>query len=294
MFTARSIAILVLAATGLTPIAQAAEPVTGNLPRTAAADSTVGQSRMQTQLPGEAPGLSLIWQSQFTDALNDWPGRPRGWGDGNRSFTSDPGIVGQAMRVALPKGSIDPGTMKRRGQPPGGTGFKSRLPGQGFDIARLQYKVRFPADFEQGMGGKLPGLCGGTCNAGGKMPDGTDGFSARYMWTGNFAASVYAYLPSSRTYGTPIGSRQIPLRRAVWVELTQEVKLNTADQADGHIKVWADGVLVVDAQGLVMRTRDSLKIDQVFVDVFYGGNTDAWAAPKDTAVEFAEFAVWGR
>jgi len=243
----------------------------------------------------QAPdALPLVWRSNLERGLQSWPGQPKGWGLENRQFDADLAIQGQALRVFIARGSIDPASMRLRGQPFGGTGFKMRLPGPGHEVAQLRYKVRFPHDFQQGRGGKLPGLCGGACNGGGKMPDGRDGFSARYMWTGNFAASVYAYLPSSIKYGTPIGSRQIPLERGRWIELVQELKLNTPDQADGHIKVWADGVQVVDQQGLAFRTVDQLKIDAIYFDVFYGGNDDTWAAPQDTTIEFAEFMVSGR
>jgi hypothetical protein len=235
--------------------------------------------------------LLAIWHSNFLDGLADWPNRTTGWGDINRTFTARQGIDGQVMKVFYPAGSIDPGTMKKAGLPFGGTGFKSTFSATGYETARLSYKIRFPADFEQGLGGKLPGLCAGTCNTGGKLPDGTDGFSVRYMWTGNFAASIYAYLPTSVSYGTPIGSRKIPLSRGNWIRLTQEVKLNTVGQANGHIRVWADGVLVVDADALTFRSTSNLKITTILFDTFYGGHTPEWAAPKDTTIEFAEFSL---
>ncbi|MBL8351851.1 MAG: hypothetical protein JNL87_16250 [Burkholderiaceae bacterium] len=238
--------------------------------------------------------LPLIWQSSFTNGLSDWPGRTQGWGEANRSFAADPAVSGSVMRVIFPKGSIDPVTMKSNGLPYGGTGFRSKLTGAGYEIARLRYKIKFPADFDPALGGKLPGLCGGTCNSGGKPPNGTDGFSVRYMWTGNFAASVYAYLPTTVKYGTPIGSRRIPLKRGNWVELIQEVKLNSIGYADGHIKVWADGVKVVEATGLTFRTSPGLKIDAVMFETFYGGHTAEWATPKDTELMFAEFSVEAR
>lgn len=243
--------------------------------------------------PAKSVDLPLVWSSNLETGVEGWPGNPVGWGVQNRSYATDPEVNGNVLRVFIPKGSIDPATMRQRGLPQGGTGFKSLLPGT-YEVARLSYKVRFPSDFAQGRGGKLPGLCGGKCNGGGTIPNGEDGYSARYMWTGNFAASVYAYLPTSVTYGTPVGSRQIPLRRGEWVHLVQEVKLNSIGAADGYIKVWSDGQLVVDQQDMTFRTSDQLKTDRIYFDVFYGGNDDSWAAPKDTTIEFAEFAVQAR
>lgn len=260
----------------------------------AAAGTTAHAGPGSLALQSAPEPLPLVWRSNLESGLANWPGPPKGWGIENRRFGPDAAIEGQALRVFIAKGSIDPMSMKQRGRDYGGAGFKMRLPGPGYEVAQLRYKVRFPPDFQQGRGGKLPGLCGGACNGGGKMPNGKDGFSARYMWTGNFAASVYAYLPSSVKQGTPVGSRQIPLVRGRWIELVQELKLNTPDQADGHIRVWADGVQVVDQQGLVFRNNGHLKIDAMYFDVFYGGGDDSWAAPQDTTIEFAEFMVSGR
>lgn len=275
--------------------AQAAAPVIHDT-TTKFALATTGQTDGSQEAVSAvvADSLPQVWQSNFANGLGDWPRRSVGWGESNRSFSATAGIAGYAMNVFMPKGSIDPATMKNRGLPFGGTGFRSTISTTGFDIARLSYKVRFPVDFQQGMGGKMPGLCGGRCNGGGNIPNGIDGFSARYMWTGNFAASVYAYLPTSVKYGTPVGSRQIPLAKNRWIHLVQELKLNTPNRADGHIKVWADGVMVVDQQGLTFRTTANLKINGIYFDVFYGGSDDRWAAPQDTTIQFAEFSVSGR
>lgn len=70
---------------------------------------------------------------------------------------------------------------------------------------RLSYAVRFSSNFNFVLGGKLPGLYGGIGNTGGNIPDGTDGFSTRYMWGRNGVGEVYAYLPTSQQYGTGIG-----------------------------------------------------------------------------------------
>ncbi len=272
-------------------IGRAQSTNTTSSPTTTTTTTTTGSVKLQT-----ISGISLpeVWRSDFVNAIADWPGRPTGWGEYNRSYTAEVGISGRAMNVFIPKGSIDPGSMKMRGLPYGGTGFKSLLPGTGYDLARLSYKVRFPVDFQQARGGKLPGLCGGVCNGGGVMPTGTDGFSARYMWTGNFAGSVYAYLPTSVVQGTPIGSRQIPLDRGRWIKLTQEIKLNKPGHTDGYIKVWSDDALVVDQQGLTFRTTSTLKVDRIYFDVFYGGSDDTWAAPQDTTIQFAEFRAMAR
>jgi hypothetical protein len=289
----------------LTPVFASAQTTAGAL---AAGPPSLDAPVQVAQAPGGKPraaplpdadlpavmSQAPLWHSNFDNGLNDWNGWTDIWGNSNRSFAERPGIQGRALRVAYPRGSIDPVAVKRDGLPLGGTGFKFRLPGSGYEKAWLSYKVWFPDDFKQGLGGKLPGLCGGTCNAGGKPPNGVDGFSTRYMWTGNFMASVYAYLPSATKFGIPIGARKIPLKRGSWVQLVQELILNQPGQQDGRIRVWADGRLVVDAQNLRFRDSAALKVDSIKFETFYGGQTPEWAAPDDTTVEFAEFAVWGQ
>lgn len=63
----------------------------------------------------------------------------------------------------------------------------------------LRYYVRFSEGFDFVKGGKLPGLFGGA------IPDGTNGFSVRYMWRTNGDGEAYAHLPTSDLYGTENG-----------------------------------------------------------------------------------------
>jgi hypothetical protein len=195
------------------------------------------------------------------------------------------------LNVFIPAGSIDPATMRSRGLPYGGTGFKGRGLGSGSDEARLSYRVKFPLDFMPGRGGKLPGLCGGRCNGGGNIPNGYDGFSARFMWDSNTRGKLYVYKPDSVNYGTSIGAGALRFVKGQWARIDQEIKLNTVGQADRRIRVWLDGQLVIGAEGLEFRYTNDLKIDGIYFDVFYGGSDDSWAAPQDTSIQFADFSV---
>ena len=47
----------------------------------------------------------------------------------------------------------------------------------------MSYDVKFEPGFVFVKGGKLPGVCGGTCNTGGNAPNGNDGFSNRLVST---------------------------------------------------------------------------------------------------------------
>ncbi len=244
-------------------------------------------------LPALAAADSPLWRSRFADGLSDWGRLSSAWGTDNHRWFTEPGVPGRALSVQLRKGSIDPGSMTRRGLPRSGTGFKARVIAGGCDAATLGYWVRFPADFQFVRGGKLPGLMGGSAPSGGAMPNGSDGFSLRLMWRTGGAGEVYAYLPTSVTYGTSLmrgAFRFVPGR---WHHIAQQVVLNTPGRADGVVRMRLDGQPAGEATGLRMRDVATLRLDGIFFDLFFGGSDDTWAAAADTQVDFAEFQVFG-
>jgi hypothetical protein len=111
------------------------------------------------------------------------------------------------------------------------------------------------------------------------------------MWLQNGLGRVYAYLPSSITYGTPIFEGKFSFRAGQWHRVTEEVTMNQPGLSNGAVRLWLDGVLVGEKTDLMIRTIDNLKIDGIFFDYFFGGNDDSWAAPKPTYTDFAEFRV---
>lgn len=240
-----------------------------------------------------------VWRSDFERGLADWGPLHNQWGLDNHRWLVDPAVSGQVLRVLIRKGSIDPGSMVRRGLPRSGSGFKAALVPAGSISATLRYRVRFPADFEFVRGGKLPGLYGGLGNSGGHIPDDDEGFSSRLMWRERGDGEVYAYLPSSKVYGTSLLRGAFRFTPGQWHSVAQHVWLNSAGQADGSVAIELDGRLVGRQGGLVFRQSDRLVINGVFFDCFFGGNDDSWAARADTYVDYAEFelstpAVGGR
>ncbi len=156
---------------------------------------------------------------------------------------------------------------------------------------RLSYYVRFSENFDFVKGGKLPGLLGGVGNSGGEIPDGTDGFSTRFMWRRNGDGEVYAYLLTSKKDGTSIGRGNWRFKPGVWYRLEQEVILNQPGKANGRVRVWLDGRPVLDRGALTFRTTNALKIEGLFFSTFFGGGDSSWATPKDVYADFADFQV---
>lgn len=237
----------------------------------------------------------LLWSSSFneTNWQKHWgTSKRKDWGLENTQIISDPtGKFGKVLRVSYPARSASPTVARKYKAPLGGCQFLADLNLAPRDTLRLSYYVRFSENFDYRRGGKLPGLFGGDSNSGGNTPDGTDGFSTRFMWRKNGAGELYAYLPTSDAYGTSIGRGQWRFKPGVWYKLEQEVKLNQPGRQDGQVRVWLDGKQVLNQAGLTFRSTDQLKIDGIFFSTFFGGNDPSWATRKDVYVDFADFAV---
>jgi hypothetical protein len=196
-----------------------------------------------------------------------------------------------ALRVDYPAGSASARAADSSGSDYGGAQVYLLLPNGPVDSLHLRYCFRFPVGFNFVKGGKMPGLFGGTVNNGQHIPDGTNGWSTRYMWRSGGAGEVYAYLPSSVQHGTSLGRGSWRVTPGIWQCLNQAVRLNTPGKADGAITVSLDGRQVFQQAHVVFRTTASLRIDGVFFSSFFGGGDASWASPTDQYADFADFSV---
>lgn len=234
-----------------------------------------------------------LWAGGFSGSnwRSQWYMRKQGdWGWQNATVIADPKFS-QVLRVRYPAGSASPTVSRKTGAPLGGTQFYAKLNLAPQDSLRLSYYVRFSEGFDFVKGGKLPGLFGGTATSGGDNPDGTNGFSTRFMWRREGQGEVYAYLPNSAKYGTSIGRGKWHFTPGTWHHLEQQVDLNHPEKGDGRVQVWLDGKKVLDQSRLQFRTAETLKIEGIFFSTFFGGNDSSWATPKDVTVDFANFSV---
>jgi len=170
----------------------------------------------------------------------------------------------------------------------------------------LSYRVKFASDFVFNgaggkNGGKLPGLAGqpsnetkGLCTGGDACEIG-NGFSARLMWRTDGAAVLYLYdlekTRNGRRYGEDIafanGARFKP---GQWHQIEQLVTLNKPGQADGHIRLWMDGDLVVDLRNREI-IGDQEAVDTVLFSTFFGGNDPNWFPRDPQTAWFDDFTV---
>lgn len=275
---------LALAMCAVTLISCQTEPSTS---APTAANSEAGPPELETAAP--------LWASDLSkpDWLSHWePRNGKSWGFDNVEVLPEAeGPFDHILRVHYPAGTASPSVSRQAGGPLGGAQFYGDLFLPAQNRLRLSYYVRFADGFDFVKGGKLPGLFGGVGASGGKIPDGTDGFSARLMWRRDGQGEVYAYLPTSETYGTSIGRGAWQFQPGIWYKLEQELSLNTPGLTDGEIRIWVNDSLVIEHQGVTFRTVDSLQIDGILFSTFFGGGDPSWATPQDTYVDFANFAV---
>lgn len=258
-----------------------------------AVDSVVRSgSNDRSQTSDRAAGKRL-WVGNFAGSQwrSQWHIRKQGdWGWQNTATIADPQFS-TVLRVRYPAGSASPAVKRKTGAPLGGAQFYTTLPFAPQDSLRLSYDVRFSKNFNFVKGGKLPGFFGGTETSGGKKPDGTDGFSTRFMWRKGGQGEVYAYLPTSAKYGNSIGRGNWTFTPGTWHRLEQQVDLNDPQKNNGRVQVWLDGKKVLDQSDLQFRTTKTLKIEGIFFSTFFGGNDPSWATPKEVTIDFANFSV---
>lgn len=201
-----------------------------------------------------------------------------------------------ALAVRYPKGSYSTASVGS-----GGTEFRSLFDSTGLnigrqDVAYLRYMVKFQNGFMFQKGGKLPGLCGGTCLGNQSAPNGTDNWSGRLMWSSGGKVNFYMYNYGMTTsYGTyhpwNHGGVQRTFTPGKWHCVEMGYKMNTPGQKDGALLAWFDGQPAYVDNAFQYRTTTSLKVDKLHFNTFFGGNTSDWASPQDQSAAFDNVAI---
>ena len=188
-------------------------------------------------------------------------------------------ISGNALRVRIPKGAHLGLDLRYR--------FADKLGVEPEEIY-FRYYLRLANDWNPATdGGKLPGISGtyGKAGWGGRPSEGTTGWSMR----GGFMRrpepanpyrdftpiGTYAYHPdvddfwgeewawSIRQYGL--------LERNRWYSIEQYLKLNQPGHKDALFRAWVDGQLAFEKSGFRVREVASIRIEQIWMNVYYGG-----------------------
>ncbi len=145
----------------------------------------------------------------------------------------------------------------------------------------FRYYLRFAGDWNPERGGKLPGIAGtyGRAGWGGRPVHGDDGWSARGLFQGlkdgKTPIGFYCYhMDMQGQYGSSwvwnIENRGY-LENNRWYCVEQYVKLNDVGKSNGILRGWIDDKLAFEKTDLLFRSTDSLKIENVWINVYLGG-----------------------
>lgn len=180
------------------------------------------------------------------------------------------------------------------------TGAQATLKFQPQDEAYMSYWIRFSEDFSFGTtqeGGKLPGLSSGADCSGMKKSDGTNGFTARFMWREGGILTLLLYEMDMVTVGGddyvlkhPNGMN-IYVEKGKWMHIAQRVKINTdGNTKDGEVEVWVNGNRALFLDGLRF-TSNGDKVDKLYISTFHGGGSTDWAPTHDSYIWFDDIRI---
>ena len=214
---------------------------------------------------------STNWGIEYVDRAN-----------GGRLIKSDLNN-GMALRVEYPEGGIGPKES--------GVSFPivfrniSNVEQGLFNELYIRYYVKFEKGFDFRLGGKLPGIMGGGdswTRSGGQQPDGSNGWTLRFMWREGGEIVIYAYLPKSQNgkwgrkeWGQDIttGVYSTP---GQWYCIEQYVNIGTPGKDDGVLKVWMNNELKIFIDDLRFWNVENNfgKIGGIYFSTFHGKITN--------------------
>jgi len=150
----------------------------------------------------------------------------------------------------------------------------------------MSYWIMFSENFSWGSkneGGKLPGLAGGKRCSGGETCDGTNGFTARFMWRSDGKIVLYLYhMDKPSKYGEDIdlvypSGEKVVFKKGTWYQLMERVKINSSPPShDGEVEVWVNGQVVLLKSNLRFTTNGD-KVDNLYISTFHGGHDAEWS-----------------
>jgi len=187
-------------------------------------------------------------------------------------------IDGTALKVTVPAGT-------NTGM---GVGFKfGDQTGSEPTEIYFRYYVRIDQSWDPTYGGKFPGISGtyGVAGWGGRPSDGSNGWSAR--------GGYHPTIPDNNPLGdtVPVGNYVYHadmdgiygdnvlwqdgylgfLEKDRWDSVEQHLVLNTPGVNDGILEAWVDGRLAYRETDWRWRDTDSLKIEQIWLNIYHGG-----------------------
>lgn len=236
----------------------------------------------ETNVAGRAYGLDAWKADNFITET---------WHNGmdERSMVDDSVSVSgsKSLRITYPVGYSGP---QRNGAQ-----VSVVLPGA--DEYYMSYWLRFSNNFSFKLGGKLPGLAAGALCSGGETCDGTNGFSARFMWQAEGKVILYLYhMDKPGKYGDasklifPSGE-EVVFEKNTWYHIMQRVKINcSVNNYDGEVECWVNGLPVLLRQGIRFSSEGG-KVDRFYFSTFHGGSGPDWAPTETCHIWFDDLII---
>lgn len=221
------------------------------------------------------------------------------WGlTSNARIVLDASVAkGHVLEVDLPKASV----RDQDGQTRSGMGFvwQPRQLAAANSIC-LSYSIWVPSNFKVGDGGILPGLASGVEIETVSEPAPQDGnaakgdeksttkpFRIRAQWRRDGTIGVYQ-APNLSSASVVTGDRNVAkLEPGRWTRIEQEAVLNTPGQANGKLRLWVDGKLVLDRGNVGYRNDEIQSFQSVSVGVHYAKGNVWGPAPADTKIKLS-------
>jgi hypothetical protein len=168
-------------------------------------------------------------------------------------------------------------------------------------VYTLNFDAKLCSGFDFAKGGKFHGL--GPLNpvAGGNSVPST-GYSARAMFHSDASIQSYVYSQNMRSqYGDVVRAKNFKFQPGRYYAVTYQVGVNDpATQSNGFMRVYIDGVQVINHTGIKFRgsSADSTLIQTLMFNTFFGGHDSSWAprtasgAYKNECAYFDNFAAY--
>ena len=232
--------------------------------------------------------FSLAKPSGVPLAAEDLEARLDGldWGiRANTRIVADKGVpFGHALEIDMKSAPA----LSEHEQKRGGMGF-TWLPQQlaASTAACLSYSVWASAEFKPGDGGVLPGLASNASGIDQVRTGEQQQFSSRPIWRPDGSLGVSQILNVGNRALAPLDPKQAALKPNRWVRIEQEVVLNVPGQANGTVRTWVDGKLLLERSNVGFRKQDAQSFQAVSGDIHYTKN-NAWApAPADAKLRLS-------
>jgi hypothetical protein len=177
-----------------------------------------------------------------------------------------------------------------------GSGAQIILPMIPKSSLTLEYLVYFDGgdtEYQWTSGGKLPGIAGGKAYTGGHPANQGDGFSARVMFGAGGAVFPYVYhVDMKGRYGDNLGIIALNrLKQREWNLVKLEITMNTQQNYDGRLELWANHQLVGKKENMRYCTK-GCDIDKLMLVSFHGGQSPDYRPSKDQKIRFKWFRFY--